>query len=172
MSRSFDSRSLTTLLSIAISPSLISSRPASMRSNVDLPQPEGPTSTTNSPSAMSKLMPWMTLNLPKFFCTLRKETEAMAWVLEGSALDGAGGEAGHHVALEGVVDRRRRRRVDQAGGHQQLPGRIVGGEEVAQRHRQGDLVVVREQQEGVEVLVPGQQQRIRAHRHQRRHHQR
>ena len=33
-----------------ISPSLISSRPAIIRSVVDLPQPEGPTSTISSPS--------------------------------------------------------------------------------------------------------------------------
>jgi hypothetical protein len=77
MSRSLESRSLTTRPSMSISPPLIGSRPASMRSRVDLPQPEGPTSTTNSPSAMSKLMPWMILTLPKFFSMPRKETEAM-----------------------------------------------------------------------------------------------
>ena len=64
MSRSFDSISLTILPSIAIVPPVISSRPASIRSNVDLPQPDGPTSTTNSPSWMSKPMPWMTLVAP------------------------------------------------------------------------------------------------------------
>ena len=48
-----------------------------MRSSVDLPQPEGPTSTTNSPSLMSKLNPRMIGTLPKDFCTLRKETVAM-----------------------------------------------------------------------------------------------
>ena len=37
-------------------PSEISSRPATMRSAVDLPQPEGPTSTMNSPSAISSVM--------------------------------------------------------------------------------------------------------------------
>ena len=66
-----------TLPSIEMSPPLISSRPASMRSKVDLPQPDGPTSTTNSPSAMSKLMPWMTLTLPKFFSILLNDTDAM-----------------------------------------------------------------------------------------------
>ena len=43
---------LTTLPPIAISPSVISSSPAIMRSSVDLPQPDGPTSTQNSPSAI------------------------------------------------------------------------------------------------------------------------
>ena len=44
-----------------IVPSLISSRPASIRSKVDLPQPDGPTRTTNSPSLISTLTPCMTL---------------------------------------------------------------------------------------------------------------
>ena len=60
MSRSAGSRSLTTRLPMKISPALISSRPATMRSSVDLPQPEGPTMTTNSPSVISALTPWMT----------------------------------------------------------------------------------------------------------------
>ena len=57
MSRSFGGTSLTTSPSTAISPSVISSSPAIIRSVVDLPQPEGPTSTTNSLSAMSRSMP-------------------------------------------------------------------------------------------------------------------
>ena len=77
MSRSFDSTSLTTLLSIAMVPAVISSSPASMRSSVDLPQPDGPTSTMNSPSLMSKPMPWMTLVLPKLFSMSLNVTDAM-----------------------------------------------------------------------------------------------
>src|SRR5258708_5501466 len=60
MSRSLESTSFTTRPSIAIWPPPMSSRPASMRSSVDLPQPEGPTSTTNSPSAISSEMPCAT----------------------------------------------------------------------------------------------------------------
>ena len=52
MSRSFGGTRLTTVPPIAISPSLISSSPAIIRSSVDLPQPDGPTSTQNSPSAI------------------------------------------------------------------------------------------------------------------------
>ena len=69
MSRSLESTSLTTFSSIAIVPPVISSSPASMRSSVDLPQPDGPTRTTNSPSWMSKLTPWSTWVLPKDFST-------------------------------------------------------------------------------------------------------
>ncbi len=48
-----------------------------MRSSVDLPQPDGPTSTMNSPSWMSKLTPWMIFVEPKLFSTFWNETEAM-----------------------------------------------------------------------------------------------
>ena len=58
MSRSRGGTSFTTSPPIQISPSVISSSPAIMRSVVDLPQPEGPTSTTNSWSAISRSMPF------------------------------------------------------------------------------------------------------------------
>src|SRR6266436_5897794 len=48
MSRSLGGRSLTTRSPMAISPAVISSSPATMRSVVVLPQPDGPTSTMNS----------------------------------------------------------------------------------------------------------------------------
>ena len=40
-----------------------------MRSSVDLPQPDGPTSTVNEPSAMSMSTPCRTAVSPKFFLT-------------------------------------------------------------------------------------------------------
>ena len=48
-----------------------------MRSNVDLPQPDGPTSTVNEPSAMSMSTPWSTAVSPKFFLTAWIVTLAM-----------------------------------------------------------------------------------------------
>lgn len=36
------------------SPEVMSSKPAIQRNKVDLPQPDGPTKTTNSPSLISK----------------------------------------------------------------------------------------------------------------------
>ena len=47
-----------------ISPPETSSSPASMRSVVDLPHPDGPTSTVNSPSSSSRSSPGMTSVLP------------------------------------------------------------------------------------------------------------
>src|SRR3954449_8135490 len=57
MSRSLGRRSVTSRSPIRMRPSSISSRPASIRSVVDLPQPDGPTSTMNSPSWISRSSP-------------------------------------------------------------------------------------------------------------------
>ena len=53
MSRSRDGTPTMSRPSMRIDPSSISSSPASMRSAVVLPQPDGPTMTTNSPSLMA-----------------------------------------------------------------------------------------------------------------------
>ena len=53
MSRSFGDRSLTTRSPMRSSPLVISSSPATIRSAVDFPQPDGPTRMTNSSSATS-----------------------------------------------------------------------------------------------------------------------
>ena len=56
MSRRRGARSVTSASPIEIAPSVTSSSPAIMRSSVDFPQPEGPTRTRNSPSAISSEM--------------------------------------------------------------------------------------------------------------------
>ena len=58
MSRSLGSTSLTTRSPMVSVPSEMSSRPAIMRSVVDLPQPDGPTNTMNSLSFISRLKSW------------------------------------------------------------------------------------------------------------------
>ncbi|CAB5149071.1 unannotated protein [freshwater metagenome] len=50
ISRSLGATFVTSLSPIRIEPVSISSSPANIRSDVDLPQPDGPTSTKNSPS--------------------------------------------------------------------------------------------------------------------------
>src|SRR5699024_4547855 len=54
MSRAAGSVPVTSLPPMAMCPPLVASRPASARSVVDFPQPDGPTSTRNSPSAMCR----------------------------------------------------------------------------------------------------------------------
>ena len=55
MSRSMGASSLTTWPSMEMSPELIASRPAIILSVVVLPQPDGPTNTTNSLSRICRL---------------------------------------------------------------------------------------------------------------------
>src|SRR3954454_13278658 len=57
MSRSLGARSLTTRSPIRSSPEDASSRPATMRSAVDLPLPDGPTRIVNSPSSTDRSSP-------------------------------------------------------------------------------------------------------------------
>src|SRR5919198_1505044 len=54
MSRSLGATSLTTRSAIRISPDDASSSPATIRSAVDFPEPDGPTSTVKPPSATSR----------------------------------------------------------------------------------------------------------------------
>ena len=77
MSRAFGGTRLTTRSPMRISPDVMFSSPAIMRNSVDLPQPEGPTSTTNSPSPMFTSTPWMTSVAPKALRTSRIATDAM-----------------------------------------------------------------------------------------------
>src|SRR3979490_2595055 len=57
------------------------SSPASIRNKVDLPQPEGPTRTTNAPSSIGTLTPCRTSNPPNDFRTSRICTDAMRTLL-------------------------------------------------------------------------------------------
>src|SRR5690349_3510852 len=71
MSRSLGWTLLTTRSPIEIVPEVMFSSPASMRSRVDLPQPEGPTKTTNSPSSIGIDTPCRTSKAPNDFRTSR-----------------------------------------------------------------------------------------------------
>ena len=64
MSRSAGSTWLTTRPPIEISPPVIVSSPATMRSSVDLPQPDGPTSTQKLAVGDVRLMPFTASTLP------------------------------------------------------------------------------------------------------------
>src|SRR5262249_42767218 len=118
MSRSFGGTSLTTSPSTAIFPALTSSRPAIIRKVVVLPQPEGPTSTTNSLSAMSRSMPRTASVSSKRLWSLRSETCAMC---EALPLGGAGSQPGDVIVHEKRVDDQRRGGAKQRPGHDLPP---------------------------------------------------
>src|SRR5262245_36962492 len=98
MSRSRGRTSLTSLPSISIRPLSMSSSPAMVRSSVDLPQPEGPTSTANSPEETLRSMPRSTSTGPKRLCSPWMVSSAMAAL---SPLDRAHRDAAHQEALHG-----------------------------------------------------------------------
>src|ERR1700731_1486483 len=72
MSRSLGWTLLTTRSPIEIVPEVMFSSPASIRSKVDLPQPEGPTRTTKAPSSIGIDTPCKTSKPPNDFRTKRR----------------------------------------------------------------------------------------------------
>src|SRR6187431_81110 len=77
MSRSLGGTLLTTRSPMRRTPSEISSSPAIIRSDVVLPQPDGPTRTMNSPSWISRFRSLTATTSPYFFQTWSNVTVAM-----------------------------------------------------------------------------------------------
>src|ERR1051325_10889656 len=108
MSRSFGATPLTTRSPIAIRPPEISSSPAIIRRSVDLPQPEGPTSTQNSPSSTPMSTPCTTSVGPKLLRTALRVTDAMrvddlpGRRVFGKIPGGEGRLAAHTVAVKWI----------------------------------------------------------------------
>src|SRR5438270_14076648 len=125
-----------------MSPDVSSSRPAIMRSVVLLPQPEGPTSTTNSLSGMSRLMLRTASTLSKRLTTLRNETSAMIanpWL----PLRRARGQAGDIVVHQKSVDYEWRRCGDERTGHQHSPFVNVAADQAGHGADGQDLLIRR-----------------------------
>src|SRR5260221_10930793 len=76
-------------------PEVTSSSPAIRRNRVDLPHPDGPTNTTNSPSATSRLMLGIASNSPNALRTPSSVILPMA----NSSFHGTKGEAAHQALL-------------------------------------------------------------------------
>ena len=76
MSRSRGATVSTTRSPIRIEPDVSASSPASSRSAVVLPEPDGPTSTMNSPSSISSERSATAVVSPKRFVTCSKVTGA------------------------------------------------------------------------------------------------
>src|SRR5688500_5636387 len=89
MPRSFGAMSLTTRPPMEMVPALAVSRPAIVRSSVDLPQPEGPTSTISSPSRMARLTSSTATTGPYRLLTRSRVTSAI-WIAAIIPPQGAG----------------------------------------------------------------------------------
>src|SRR5688500_14847012 len=89
-SRSRGARSVTSRSPIQTRPSVASSRPAIRRSSVDLPQPDGPTRTRNSPSSIRReTSSTATTSPPKAFVTSSRTISANADELLPADEDGS-----------------------------------------------------------------------------------
>src|SRR4051812_3916836 len=81
MSRSFGSSRFTTRPPILTSPAVTASSPATRRRKVDLPQPEGPSTTIISPSATATETPLSTSVRAKLLRRSLTATSAMRHLL-------------------------------------------------------------------------------------------
>src|SRR3990172_11204277 len=116
MSRRRGSRWVTSLSSIRMVPRVGRSKPAIMRKVVVLPQPEGPSSTKNSPSSIESVRSLTATVRPNCLRTL---TSRMPTAL---ALDHAEGQAAHEIALHEEGQHDDGRRHEHAGGRGDAPG--------------------------------------------------
>src|SRR5580700_1278308 len=135
ISRSRGGRLLTTRSPIRTSPLVISSRPAIMRNAVVLPQPDGPTRHTNSPSLISRLRLLTASAPPPSYRLVRSSRTTPA--MTRSSFHRPGEHATDEISLEGKEhDKRDDDRDDRAGGDDPVVGRQrahVGIQEKRQR---------------------------------------
>src|SRR5882757_11504201 len=110
MSRLEGCRSLMARPSTRISPEVIVSRPAMVLSKVDLPQPDGPTSTRKPPLSSSTSIPLRISTWPKRF--LRPSISRKAIRL---SFDGARHQTAHEVAAGEHIDEKGGQRGDHRG---------------------------------------------------------
>src|SRR4029078_1551644 len=113
MSRSLGAMSLTTRPPISMVPALALSSPATMLSSVDLLQPDGPTSTVNSPLSISRSIPFSTSRLAYRFDKARMLNAAMKTSSSTPSLDGPRSEASEEIPSAEQIDQQRRQGRDQ-----------------------------------------------------------
>src|SRR5438445_6209417 len=113
MSRSLGATSLTTRPPISTIPAVGRSRPATMLSSVDLPQPEGPTSTVNSPLSMSRSIPFNTSRLAYRFDRARMLNAAIRTPSSTPSLHGPRSEASQEIPSAEQIHQQCRQGCDQ-----------------------------------------------------------
>src|SRR6202049_4837808 len=151
MSRARGAGSLTTRSAMRTSPSVISSRPAIMRSAVVLPQPDGPTRQMNSPSAMSRLS-LSTASVPAAYRLVRLSSTTRA--IRSASLHRTREHAADEISLESEKHNERHDdRDDGTGGYHP----VVGGELpdlVEQEDRERRVRTAAEEYQRDQQIVP------------------
>src|SRR6185437_8650441 len=176
-SRSRGDTALTTWSPKLMRPLVIVSSPATIRRVVVFPQPDGPTSTTNSPSATSRSSSSTALApVEKTFVNFSSK---IADIGGGTPLvrDAAEQQAAPPVALQYGKQRDHRDDRHQTAHHQEREevgvSRVAGVlQPQAHSDRGREQVVGAEDDERQDVVVPGSRDRQQQHRQQSGHHQR
>src|ERR1700730_2727551 len=130
MSRSFGSSAVTSRPPIKSLPEETLSRPAIICSVVVLPQPDGPTSTANSPSAILRSSSGTTTREPYRFSTLSRVTSAMDHAF---FLDAGNGRSAFDRACE-VARRELAIREQEENDDRDLRDHEAGGRQVEHGH--------------------------------------
>src|SRR6516225_8949289 len=153
MSRSMGGRLFTTVSPIKTSPDVMDSSPATIRKVVVLPQPEGPTRTTNSLSRISRFTSFTACTPSNILFKLRSRTRAIA-----SSLHGAGKTGDIMLDKEGI-DNRHRDRAEQCARHQRPPEEHIPADELRRdTNRHGFLRWRRQEHQRVDELIPRQRE--------------
>src|ERR1051325_2193970 len=137
MLRSIGGRSFTTSSPMRISPEVISSRPATMRSVVVLPQPDGPTSTTNSLSRMSRFTSLTAWNPFSYFLFSARMLTFATLAFHGT------GQAGDVVLDEERIRHSSGHGAEQRAGHQLAPEEDVAADQLGHHADRHGLLVGR-----------------------------
>src|ERR1700730_10361463 len=156
MSRSFGGSRFTTRSPMRMVPELTSSSPATSRSVVDSPQPEGPTRTTNSSSSILRSKSVTAGTAPYDFSIRSNATFAIAISTNGSESGPGRSDAQptNDVSLREQGHQHRRSHGQHCHGAHEVPLRAELGHEL--RHGDGDQRgVVTGEDEGEQELVPG-----------------
>src|SRR5271155_5373337 len=150
MSRSAGSIWLPPLPPMSISPPVTVSSPATMRNSVDLPQPEGPTSTQNWPSPTSTSTPLMASK--PFGYALRTSCSVTLAIGLFLRLDQALDEEALHQDDDGD----RRQHGEHGGGHRHRPfGQgVMYVDDLFDADDDGLHVVARRDQQRPQILIP------------------
>src|SRR5690606_7163439 len=120
MLRSLGCRCPTSSPPMRILPAVGVSSPAIMRSEVVLPQPEGPSRHTNSPSPISKLTLPTAVKSPKRLVTFSNSTDAMRLSLDAAE------EAEAELPADEEIKRHDGQRIDERIGGQERHHRGAG----------------------------------------------
>src|SRR5262249_47932489 len=118
---------------------------------VDFPQPDGPTSDTNSPSATASVTSRTPATPPRYTLLTRSSVTV---AMRPSLLHRARREARDDASLEEDREHHQRQRGQDRGGGNLRPGLGVLPREEADGHRDGALRGRGDECQGVEELVP------------------